>query len=81
MAAGFRHGVPVEVAYHLLDLHHQRGDSVVRGFIGMSLENPPHKKQSRELKSGEWAVGYSDFHNLKGFTRKKMPNNILKNVY
>ncbi len=53
MAAGFRHGVPVEVAYHLLDLHHLRGDSVVRGFIGMSLENPPHKKFSGELKSGE----------------------------
>jgi hypothetical protein len=25
-------------------------------------------------------VGYSDFHNLMGFTSKKMPNNILKNV-
>jgi hypothetical protein len=22
-------------------------------------------------------LGYSDFHNLMGFTRKKMPNNIL----
>jgi hypothetical protein len=26
-------------------------------------------------------VGYSDFHNLMGFTSKKMPNNILKNVF
>jgi hypothetical protein len=26
------------------------------------------------------AVGYSDFHNLMGFTSKKMPKNILKNV-
>jgi hypothetical protein len=25
-------------------------------------------------------LGYSDFHNLMGFTSKKMPNNILKNV-
>jgi hypothetical protein len=25
-------------------------------------------------------VGYSDFHNLKGFTSKKMPNNILQNI-
>ncbi len=25
-------------------------------------------------------VGYSDFHNLMGFIRKKMTNNILKNV-
>jgi hypothetical protein len=24
-----------------------------------------------------WVVGYSDFHNLMGFTSKKMPNNIL----
>ncbi len=22
-------------------------------------------------------IGYSDFHNLMGFTSKKMPNNIL----
>ncbi len=27
-----------------------------------------------------WAVGYSNFHNLMGFTSKKMPNNILYNV-
>ncbi len=27
-----------------------------------------------------WLLGYSDFHNLMGFTSKKMPNNILKNV-
>ncbi len=26
-------------------------------------------------------LGYSDFHNLMGFTCKKLPNNILKNVY
>ncbi len=26
-------------------------------------------------------VGYSDFHNLMGFSSKKMLNNILKNVY
>ncbi len=25
-------------------------------------------------------LGYSDFHNLMGFTSKKMPNNILYNV-
>jgi hypothetical protein len=25
----------------------------------------------------QYAVGYSDFHNLMGFTSKKMPNNIL----
>jgi hypothetical protein len=25
-------------------------------------------------------LGYSDFHNVMGFTSKKMPNNILKNV-
>ncbi len=25
-------------------------------------------------------VGYSDFHNLMGFTSKKMPNNNLYNV-
>ncbi len=28
------------------------------------------------LKGVCW-VGYSDFHNLMGFTSKKMPNNIL----
>ncbi len=27
-----------------------------------------------------YPLGYSDFHNLMGFTSKKMPNNILKNV-
>ncbi len=27
--------------------------------------------------STSWVVGYSDFHNLMGFTSKKMPNNIL----
>jgi hypothetical protein len=26
-------------------------------------------------------VGYSDFHNLMGFTSKKMPNNTLKNFF
>jgi hypothetical protein len=25
----------------------------------------------------DWRLGYSDFHNLMGFTSKKMPNNIL----
>jgi hypothetical protein len=29
--AGPRHGVPVEVAHHLLDLHHKGDDSVVGG--------------------------------------------------
>ncbi len=33
--AGLRHGVRVEVAHHLLDPHHQGGDSVVRGFNDM----------------------------------------------
>ena len=28
----------------------------------------------------DYPLGYSDFHNLMGFTSKKMPNNILKNV-
>ncbi len=27
-----------------------------------------------------WAIGYSDFNNLKVFTSNKLPNNILKNV-
>jgi hypothetical protein len=31
-------------------------------------------------KTIPWQLGDSDFHNLKGFTSKKMPNNILKNV-
>ncbi len=26
-------------------------------------------------------LGYNDFHNLMGFTSKKMPNNILKKIY
>ncbi len=26
-------------------------------------------------------IGYGDFHNLTGFTSKKMPNSILKNVF
>jgi hypothetical protein len=26
---------------------------------------------------GVCTLGYSEFHDLKGFTRKKMPNNIL----
>ncbi len=34
-AAGLHHGVLVEVAHHLLDRHHQGGDSVVMGFINM----------------------------------------------
>ncbi len=29
------------------------------------------------LNAVQCAVGYSDFHNLMGFTNKKMPNNIL----
>ncbi len=34
-AAGLRHGVCVEVAHHLLDCHHQGGDSIVMGFNDM----------------------------------------------
>ncbi len=33
--AGLRHGVRVEVAHHLLDRHHQGGDSVVMVFNDM----------------------------------------------
>jgi hypothetical protein len=32
-SAGLCHGVLVEVAHQLLDLYHQGGDSVLRGFI------------------------------------------------
>ncbi len=28
----------------------------------------------------DYGIGYSDFHNLMGFSCKNMPNNILKNV-
>ncbi len=31
-------------------------------------------------KNNTCLLGYSDFHNLMGFTSKKMPNNIPKNV-
>ncbi len=34
-AAGLPYGVRVEVARHLLDRHHQGGDSVVMGFNDM----------------------------------------------
>jgi hypothetical protein len=34
----------------------------------------------RRRRRGACRVGYSDFHNLMGFTSKKMPNNILTNV-
>ncbi len=27
------------------------------------------------------SIGYTDFHNLTGFTSKRMPNIILKNVF
>ncbi len=30
-----------------------------------------------ECAKHAYALGYSDFHNLMGFTSKKMPNNIL----
>jgi hypothetical protein len=30
-----------------------------------------------EVCASECTIGYSDFHNLMGFTSKKMPNNIL----
>ncbi len=40
-AAGLRHGILVKVAHQLLDLYHQGGDSVVRGFIVMLLKNAP----------------------------------------
>jgi hypothetical protein len=36
-------------------------------------QNSPHDKVC--------AIGYSDFHNLWGFTSKKMPNNILKSAF
>jgi hypothetical protein len=35
---------------------------------------------SNEELGGAWALGYSDFHNLMGYTSKKLPNNILWNV-
>ena len=41
--AGLRHGLRVEVAHHLLDHHHQRGDSVVIGSNDMLLKNAHHK--------------------------------------
>jgi hypothetical protein len=41
--AGLRHGVRVEVAHHLLDHHHQGGDSVVMGSNDMLLKNAHHK--------------------------------------
>jgi hypothetical protein len=34
----------------------------------------------RILHTQHLSVGYSDFHNLVGFTSKKMPNNIQKNI-
>ncbi len=55
MAAGFRHGVPFEDANHLLNLHHQGGDSVVRGFIDVSLEKPHTKKIVQRIEV--WGVG------------------------
>ncbi len=30
--------------------------------------------------TGTGTLGYSDFHNLMGFTSKKMQNNILYNI-
>jgi hypothetical protein len=33
-------------------------------------------RDDKEVNEGS-IVGYSDFHNLMGFTSKKMPNNIL----
>jgi hypothetical protein len=42
--AGLRHGVRVEVAHHLLDHHHQGGDTcVVMGSNDMLLKNAHHK--------------------------------------
>ena len=39
---GLEHGVPSEVAHHLRDLRHQRGRSVVGGFVDITLTNAPY---------------------------------------
>jgi hypothetical protein len=49
-----------------------RGKKKKRGHAGTSLCS---------IYSWLYTVGYSDFHNLIGFTSKMMPNNILKNVF
>jgi len=40
--AGLAHGVPGEDAHHLRDLRHQRGRSVVGGFVDITLTNAPY---------------------------------------
>jgi hypothetical protein len=37
--AGLRHGGLQYVGHHLHELRHQRGDSVVRGFVNIPLKN------------------------------------------
>ena len=48
---------------------------------GSCSASPAHSSSSaQDLAANKCWLGYSDFHNLMGFTSKKMPNNILKNV-
>jgi hypothetical protein len=42
-----------------------------------AMENSGLRNSGVEAKMEPYGVGYSDFHNLMGFTSKKMPNNIL----
>jgi hypothetical protein len=45
---------------------------------GASSWYPKNTSQGENCeKDATYTLGYSDFHNLMGFTSKKMPNNIL----
>ncbi len=49
------HGFPVEVAHHILDLLHQGGNSVMRGFIYMFTQKCPTQNSPDQSSLGSWA--------------------------
>jgi hypothetical protein len=45
-------------------------------LLNAERRDPPLGRQDY-IGTGILTVGYSDFHNVMGFTSKKMPNNML----
>ncbi len=55
LLAGLGHGFPREVGHHLCDVDHQRGGSVVRGFVNIP---PQMLLKSRKLQLVERQYGH-----------------------
>ncbi len=53
--AGLHYGGPREVGHHVRDLGHQRGSSVVRGFVNIPLTNAAAVPKATVGTQAAWA--------------------------